>query len=162
MENNEEIKREKENNTVVKFTAIAGVIILILLAVLRLADYVVNKEPEHYFGDKAQYIENITATEQEELLSAFNLVIPDEEKKAYIRYFGKMTFSENYTVYFVEFDGTESFDAFYSVNPNRQLWVNQTAGVKEDTYLTYAIKVLGEEQENHKYYKLFEDYTSAR
>lgn len=162
MENNEEIKQEKEKNTVVKFTAVAGVIILILFAILRLVDYIVSKEPEHYFGDKAQYVENISATEQEELLSAFFLVIPEEEEKAYIRYFGKMIFGDNYTVYFVEFDGVDNPEAFYAVNTNRQLWINQTAGVNENTYLTYAIKVLGEEQENHKYYKLFENYAFVR
>lgn len=162
MKNIEEVNQEKNKGTTVKFISVIGILLVVIAAVIRLVDYAFENKYEHYFGDKSQYIENITPEEQDKLLSAFHIVIPDEEKKAYIKYFGKMTFSENYNIYFVEFDGVESFDAFYSVNPNRQSWVNQTAGVKENIYLTYAIKILGDDQETEKLYRLFEECSPAR
>ncbi len=88
---------------------------------------------EETFDDKLSYYANnkvdccysLTEEEQNELLEAFNVIIPENEKEAFIYSFGVASFysdsngkSKQYE-YYIEIDGVNDYFAFYERNSHR-------------------------------------------
>ena len=158
MEIAEEQKKKKSKKKTASVLAAIGLVVALIQGGIKIGNFYTNKEPMHYFGDTAQYIDGLTHQEQQVLLSAFDINVPAGETEAYIRYFGKKEFSGNYTAYFVEFDDVKSFDSFYSANVHREPSINQTIGAKEDIYLIYAVRVTPAEKEEQLIAHLYEEF----
>lgn len=138
---------------------LAGLIISVVQNVAKFNDFVENKGPAHYFGDTAEYITDLNGPQQELLLSAFDVKIPDSEPEAYIRFFGKKEFSGKYTAYFIEFDDVDNPENFYSANAHREPSINETTGVKDDILLVYAVRVTPAEHEEQIIAHLYDEFS---
>lgn len=71
-----------------KLLRFIGIAATILGIVLKLYDFYANKELRHYF-ENGNHISDLTSAEQEMVLSAFDVIIPENETDAYISAFGK-------------------------------------------------------------------------
>lgn len=71
-----------------------------------------------------EFCYSINKEDQEKLLSAFNISVPENEEEAYIYRFGLITYYDEHTgkpdeyKYFIEIDGVKDYFAFYDANPS--------------------------------------------
>ena len=79
----------------------------------------------YYSNSKKDCCYSLTEEEQNELLEAFNVIIPENERDAFIYSFGVASFysdanarPEQYE-YFIEIDGVDDYFAFYEENSHR-------------------------------------------
>ena len=115
-----------------------------------------HKEPENMLCD-------FTPEEQAEILDAFGLVIPDNEKKAYV-----YSFSYAYGIgingqdnglicYKTEIGGVEDYEGFYAANRRHKAFNETTSNFRTDRhyYIVYTDSV-GTKMEK----SLYEKYSS--
>lgn len=157
-----EKKRKKKRGITISIFTILGLIVTITQAGMKIHDFYKKREMQHFFGDSAQYITDLSADEQAELLQIYNVTIPESEKDAYISAFGKAEQNGNYCVCFIEFDGVDSYQAFYDANTHRDPSINQTTNIKGETHLIYAERILPRDKEKQKYSELFDSYSEKR
>ncbi len=93
-------------------------------------DYKISyyKGYERYDGVDFEVCHTLTEEEQEKLLTAFNISVPENEKDIHIYRFGRITYysTKKYekptTIdsykYFIEIDGVNDYFAFYDANPS--------------------------------------------
>ena len=158
-EQNEKKSRKKRGITI--FTVL-GLLVTLTQAGLKIHDFYKNREMRHFFGDSAQYITDLSAEEQAELLQIYNVRIPESEKDANISAFGKAEQNGNYCVCFIEFDGVDSFRAFYDANAHRDPSINHSTNSDDDMYLIYAERIMPKDEEKQHFSELFDSYSEKR
>lgn len=154
-------KKSKKKRGITIFTVL-GLLVTLVQGGLKIHDFYKNKELRHFFGDSAQYITDLSAEEQAELVEMYNVRIPETATDAYISAFGKAVQNGNYAVYFIEFDDVKNYQAFYDANTHRDPSINQTTNSDDDMYLVYAERVLPKDEEKQKYAELFDAYSKKR
>lgn len=79
----------------------------------------------YYANNDADYCYSLTKEEQKEVLEAFNVIIPENEKEAYIYSFGMASYYPDFNgkpkqyEYFIEIDGVNNYFNFYEKNAHR-------------------------------------------
>ncbi len=159
MEENEKKSKKKRGITIF---AVLGLLATLTQAGLKIHDFNKNHEMRHFFGDSAQYITDLSADEQAELLRIYNVKIPESEKDAYISAFGRAEQNGNYCVCFIEFDGVDSFHNFYYANTYREPSINQSTNSHDNMYLIYAERILPKDEEKQHFSELFDSYSEKR
>ncbi len=158
----EQNKKKSRKKHVFGIFTVLSLLVTLVQGGLKIHDFYKNKDPRHFFGDSAQYITDLTAEEQAELLRIYNVRIPESEKDAYISAFGKAEQNGNYCVCFIEFDGVDSFHAFYDANTHRDPSINQPTNIKDETHLIYAERIIPRDEDKQKYSELFDAYCDKR
>lgn len=158
----EQNKKKSKKKRGITIFAVLGLLVTLVQGGLKIHDFYSNRELRHFFGDSAQYITDLSAEEQAELLQLYNVRIPESATDAYISAFGKAVQNGNYAVYFIEFDEVKSYQAFYDANTHRDPSINQTTNSDDDMYLVYAERVLPKEEGKQQYAELFDDYSEKR
>ena len=90
-------------------------VVIILFALLIIVKLLLSrnrldnvKELKHYHNVDTMYITDISKDEQEIILEAYNVVIPQSENTAYITRFSKCDYNDGYYSYSIEFNNVLS------------------------------------------------------
>jgi len=165
MEEKDIINETKKNNKTLILLRFIGIAAMILGIGLKLYDFYANKEIRHCFKAE-QSITELTAEEQNMILSAFNVVIPENETDAYISAFCR----REEHLYFIEFDLVNDNQNFFDANKDRTggigkqgLSVNEILNEKSGYYLTYAEYVFpSAPSEIHRIADLYSELLESR
>ena len=172
----------KKTKIIVSIVVAFGALLTVIRNALMSESYInYSSQIKHFWDSGTEYITDLTAEEQAELLTAFNVVIPAEETEAYISAFGKYESEEYLHFYVIEFDSVNSYKAFYRIGENgltglsdnqslaltdNQLengYFSEPTDGKTDYYLTYTESVdLRFNEDKLHIAELYEEYLRKR
>ncbi len=128
---------------------IIGSIILLIMAAVGIYFFFWGLTQHHFHGEPENMLCDFTPGEQTEILDAFGLIIPDNEKKAYVYSFsyeygvGINGQDNGLIVYKTEIGGVEDYEGFYAANPGHKAFNETTSEFRTDRryYIVYTDSV---------------------
>ncbi len=128
----------------VKIRLIARLAILAGIIISIIGGKIISNFKTHHlvqFNGTEEIISEFTADEEENILKAFDVIIPENEGKAHLLSFMRKSMNDKAASYVIEIDGVKDYDAFYSANSERDLGksVNETDNLKRKAKYKYYI-----------------------
>lgn len=120
---------------------IISVILLLVLAGFGIYFLIWDLSGQHHFHEEPEnMLTGFTSEEQTEILDAFGLTIPENEKNAYVYSFAYSVIDERFYSYTVEIGGVEDYEGFYAANPQRRSFNETTSNFRTDRhyYIVYT------------------------
>lgn len=101
---------------------------LLVMVVIGIYLLIWNMTQHHFPGVPEDTLRDLTVEEQKEVLDAFDLIIPENEKNAYVYSFScSGGGDERLLSCMVEIGGVEDYEGFYAANTQSDLWAfNET------------------------------------
>ena len=151
---------------------IISIIIILVLIGFGIYFFFWGLTQHHFHEEPKNMLCDFTPEEQAEILDAFGLVIPDNEKNAYV-----YSFSYDYGVgidgpntrligYKTEIGGVEDYEGFYAANPDHKAFNETTLNFRTDRryYIVYtdSVDTLMEKMLYEKYSSLYNRLSENR
>ena len=141
-----------------KFFYMLVVMICIIMCSCKVADHYNEEKRHHFYPDPSNTLENFTEVETQQILNAFDIVVPVHETNTYVRSVTKEINRDNISsiVYIIEIGGVNDYVAFFENNIHL-VWENGLAGrsmnetlIGDQTsyYITYV----------HRFYDMEDPY----
>ena len=151
---------------------IIGIILLLIMIGVGIYFFFWGLTQHHFHEEPKNMLSDFTSEEQAEILDAFGLVIPDNEKKAYV-----YSFSYEYGIgvngeekrligYRTEIGGVEDHEGFYVANRGHKAFNETTSNFRTDRryYIVYTDPVDTEMEKSlyKKYSSLYDRLSENR
>ncbi len=137
---------------------ISAVVILILIGIG--IYFWIWSMTQHHFNEAPKYMLcDLTREEQADVLDAFGLTIPGNEKNAYVYSFSYGEIDERHFGYDIEIAGVQDYEGFYSANPQQKSFNETTSNFRTDRsyYIVYrgSVDTLMNKYLHEKYSDLY-------
>ena len=130
---------------------IAGLAVIAGILIYLLITNISDKFSVHHIvqlDGSEKTISEFTPDEANDILNAFDIIIPEDEKNARLVSFIRGDRYDKITSYIIEIDGINDYNAFFTANSDRELGrsVNETDTRNTDTkyYITYHERIVNE------------------
>ena len=150
---------------------IIGVILLLIMIGVGIYYFFWGLTQHHFHKEPENMLCDFTPEEQAEILDAFGLVIPDNEKKAYVysfsyQYGGVNGDDKRLIGYKTEIGGVEDYEGFYAANRGHKAFNETTSNFRTDRryYIVYTDSVDTEMEKSlyKKYSSLYDRLSENR
>ena len=131
------------------FTRLVALVAIILFLIISKFAGIFSTHHLVQLNKTEEIISDFTAEEQTDILDAFDVIIPEDEKNAHMASFMRKNISDKAASYVIEIEGVKDYDAFFAANSDCTLGksVNETDSrintkkTKNKYYITYNMLI---------------------